>query len=191
MKNNKLKNRLRFWLYLVLIILLYGSFLTYFCMAKPFEPNNIVIEQEKTTGQDTSTVKTFGPEFYLSEITSFYERIITILSIIIFLILGLNFLYIHRSSRSQSEEMAVEAIESKSFQIRLKNMMAKEANEFANEFIDIYAKIPELEERIEFLEEQANIQGYELSDESSDEVNDEGSDEVIDESSDEVIDGNN
>lgn len=168
MKNNKL----RFWSYLVVIILLYGGFLTYFCMAKPSEPNNIVIEQEKTTGQDTSTVKTVGPEFYLSEITTFYERVITILSIIIFLILGLNFLYIHRSSRSQSEEMAVEALESKSFQIRLKNMLAKEANVFANEFIDMYDKIPELEERIEFLEEQANIQGYELSDEGSDEVSD-------------------
>ena len=168
MNNNKLKNRLRFWLYLVLIILLYGSFLTYFCMAKPYEPNNIVIKQEKTTGQDTSTVKTLGPEFYLSEITSFYERVITILSIIIFLILGLNFLYIHHSSRSQSEEMAVEALESKSFQIRLKHTIAKEANEF----IDMYAKIPELEKRIEFLEETLNIQDYELSNEDSGEVSD-------------------
>ena len=162
MKNNKL----RFWSYLVVGILLYGGFLTYFCMAKPCEPNNMLIEQEKTTGQNTSTAKNFGPEFYLSEITNFYETVIIILSTVIFVILGLTFVYVHRSSKSQAEEMARDALETKSFEIILKNMIA----EGADEFIEMYSGIPELEKRIEFLEEQANIQGYELSDEGSGEV---------------------
>jgi hypothetical protein len=168
-------------------------------MAKPAEPENIVIEQKKTDesikalgdvetkgqekkdiatvqtldqgktiGRDLGTAKIVGPEFYLCEITTFYERVITILSIIIFLILGLNFLYIHRSSKSQSEEMAVEALESKPFRITLKNMIVTEVNEF----IDTEDEIPDLKKRIEFLEEQVNIKGYELSEEDSDEATD-------------------
>jgi len=195
-------NRLKFWLYLAVVILLYSGFLTYFCMARPSEPNNIIIEQEKisqpvdtieTSEEESSTQiedvnktiddlpwydkkvnkqninqsKSVGP-VYLSEITAFYERIITILSIIIGLILGLNFLYLHHTSRNQAEDMARDSLKTESFQIILKNRIATGADEFINR----YSKIPDLEKRIEFLEEQLNIQGYELSDEVEDEVND-------------------
>ena len=170
MKNNILRfmknNRLR--LGLALIIILYGGFLTYFCMAKPCEPNNIVIEQEKTGGQNTSTEKTVGPEFYLSEITDFYEIVIIILSTVIFIILVISFVYVHLTSKIQAEDMARDALETKSFQIILKHLIATGADEFINRF----SEIPDLEKRIEFLEEQANIQGYELSEEDSDEVRD-------------------
>jgi len=61
--------------------------------------------------------------------------------------------------------MARDALEEKSFKIILQSMIAKGADEF----IDRYSGIPELEQRIAFLEEQANIKGYELSDEDSSE----------------------
>ena len=162
------KNRQRLWLGMVLIILLYGTFLTYFCIAKPAEPNNIVIEQDKTTGENTSTAKIVGPEFYLSEITAFYERIITILFGVLGFLLVFSFLYVHLTSRRQAEEMARDALETKSFQIILKNMIVTRAEEF----IEMYSGIPELQKRIEFLGEQVNVEGYELSDEGSGEVND-------------------
>jgi hypothetical protein len=126
--NNKLKSELWFWSCLVLIIVLYGSFMAYICIAKSSEPNNVVIGQQnkaeasteesktpkqkegditeyqelgkdKINDKKTGEVESIGPEVFLCEITAFYERVITILSIIIGLILGLNFLYIHHTSR--------------------------------------------------------------------------------------------
>ena len=181
MKNNILRfmknNRLRIWI--ALIIILYGGFLTYFCMANPGEPNDTVIEQkedaiventpvsgeENPTGPKAGTAKTVGP-VYLSEITAFYERIITLLFGAIGFLLVFSFLYVHLTSKTQAEDMASDALKTESFGITLKNRIATGADEF----IDRYSGIPELEERIEFLEEQVNIQGYELSDEGSDEV---------------------
>lgn len=183
MKNNRLRfmknNRLRFGL--ALIIISYGGFLTYFCMAKPGEPNNIEIEQEsdtnienapvsseeKPTGPKADRAKTVGP-VYLSEITAFYERIITILFGVIGILLVLSFAYVHLTSKIQAEDMASDALKTESFGITLKNRIATGADEFINR----YSKIPDLEKSIEFLEEQANIRGYELSDDVSDEVND-------------------
>ena len=183
MKNNILRfmknNRLRFGL--ALIIISYGGFLKCFCMAKPGVPNNTVIEQkedanventlvsgeENPTGPKAGIAKTVGP-VYLSEITAFYERVITILFGTIGILLVLSFGYVHLTSKKQAEDMAGEALETKSFQITLKHLIATGADEFINR----YSEIPNLEKRIEFLEEQANIQGYELSDEASYEVND-------------------
>jgi len=150
---------------LVLIIFLYGSFMAYFCMANPDEQNNIEIEKEKITEKNASTSKTIGPEVYLCEITDFYEHIITILFGVIGILLALSFAYVYFTSKKQAEEMARDALEEKSFKIILQSMIAKGADEF----IDRYSGIPELEQRIAFLEEQANIKGYELSDEDSSE----------------------
>jgi len=79
--------------------------------------------------------------------------------------LALSFAYVYFTSKKQAEEMARDALEEKSFKIILQSMIAKGADEF----IDRYSGIPELEQRIAFLEEQANIKGYELSDEDSSE----------------------
>lgn len=162
------KNRLKFWSYLVVGILLYGGFLTYFCMAKPCEPNNIVIEQEKTSGKNTSTAKNVGPEFYLSEITNFYETVIIILSTVIFVILGLIFFYSMRISKNQAEEVVMEAMGKKTFDYRLKEMISERFIESKNkgDIAGILEGLEEIDERIKFLEEQINIQSY---DESGDE----------------------
>lgn len=155
------KDRQRLCLGIVLTILIYGTFLTYFCIAKPVEPNNIVIGQDKTSGEDTSKVKLVTAEFYLREITAFYERIITILFGVLGFLLVFSFLYVHLTSRTKTEEMAIEALESKSFQIRLQHMIAKGADEFIEGYYS------DLEERVNFLEEQINKQSYELNDENS------------------------
>lgn len=168
--------------------------MAYFCKTKPCEPNNVVIAQEKKTEtveagietktqngekavdcqalgkekteeQKTGVVKTVGPEFYLCEITAFYQQIITILFGVIAILLALSFAYVYFTSKKQAEEMARDALEEKSFNIILQNMIAKGADEF----IDRYSGIPDLEARIEFLEEQINKQGYEFDEDTSEE----------------------
>ncbi len=189
--NNKLKNKLRFWIYLILIIALYGGFMAYFCIAEPCEPNDVIIEKEKnaetikeenktetqkskdiagyqavdknkTNEQEVEAVKQVGPEVYLCEITAFYERVITILSIIIFLILGLNFLYIHRSSRSQSEEMARDALKDESFSIIMGKMINERFAEARDkgEISEIHEVLDELDARIGFLEKAITEKSY-------------------------------
>ncbi len=197
MKNN----RKRFGV--ALIILLYGGFMTYYCMGSPCESNNILIEQEKwpenvnelerietnneaemegrnvenketskldsrkTDEQKESKATAVGP-VYLSEITTFYERVITILFGVIGFLLVFSFLYVHLTSKIQAEDMARDALKTESFGIILTNRIATGADEF----IEMYSGIPELENRIEFLEEQVNSQSYELSDEDLGEVSD-------------------
>jgi hypothetical protein len=182
-----LKNRLRFWLYFTVVILLYGSFFTYVCVAKQNGPNNVEIQQqgdaptieaferhaENLDSPTTGPRRSVGYDSYLSEITSFYERVITVLSIIIFVILGLNFLYIHRSSKDQAREMAIDALEAKPFEIVLQSMIAKSVDQYlqGDEFVQTCSEIPALQKRIEFLEQMVNVQAYELSDEGSGKVN--------------------
>ena len=93
--------------------------------------------------------------------------VITLLFGIIGIIMVLSFVYVHLTSKRQAEEMATDALKTKSFIIVLKNMIATEVREFFDEY-----SIPELQKRIEFLEEQINIQSYELFDEESGEVKD-------------------
>jgi len=180
MKNNRLR------IVITLIIISYGGFLAYFCMAKPGESNDTVIEQkedaiventpvsgeENPTGPKAGTVKTVGP-VYLSEITAFYERVITILSIIIGIILVLSFAYVHLTSKIQAQDIACEALESESFKISLKERTREHfaENLKQSDIASIGEGFEDIGERVAFLEEQINIQGY-------DEINDEESGEV-------------
>lgn len=187
--NNKRFLRLAFWVALVAIILVYSGFISYYCMAKPGDPNSSVVKLSKTTQktnpikspnphvnkilkngippgktvkpeQYQNTPKTVSSDVYLCEMTDFYELMITLLLSVIGIILVVSFLYIHRTSRLQAEEMAALALESKSFKIILNNMIAKGADEF----IEMYSGIPNLEKRVDFLEVLINKQGYELDD---------------------------
>jgi hypothetical protein len=141
--------------------------MAYFCIAKPCEPNNVVIEQEKATENNTGTAKTVGPEFYLCEITTFYERVITILSIIIGLILGLNFLYIHHTSRKQAEDMARDALKDESFRISLDDLIKKRFTEARDQgpISEIFEVLDELDGRIRFLEKAITEKSYDSLDE--------------------------
>lgn len=154
MKNNKL----RFWSYLVVVILLYGGFLTYFCMAKPSEPNNIVIEQEKTTEKTTNTAKIVGPEFYLSEITSFYECVITILFGIIGILLVISFAYVYVVSKREAQEMVIEALSDRPFRRELDDLVKSGFLELKNkgDIPDILNELEKIEERITDDSEKTN-----------------------------------
>jgi len=145
-------NRQRLWLGMALIIFLYGSFLTYFCVAKPNEPNNVIIEQGKTV----------GPEFYLSEISDFYEIVIIILSTAIFVILGLVFFYSMRISEDQAKEIVIEAIEKKSFDNRLKKMIDERFIDLKNkgDIADICTELENIGERIDFIENVITKRSY-------------------------------
>jgi len=168
MKNNRLR------LGIALIIILYGGFLTYFCMAKPCEPNNIVIEQEKTIGQNTGKARIVGSEFYLYEITNFYKLIITLLFGVIAFLLVFSFIYVHLTSKIQAEDMASEALNTKSFQTNLENTINQKFAGLKNEdeFAEMYSAVPDLQNRLSFLEQQASLRSYEeLGDEESGKVN--------------------
>ena len=83
----------RFWLGLAVIIFFYGGFFVYFCIGKPGEPNNVVVEQVRTTIVDNipspdddiqnthkaNVAQTASPEVYLCKMVEFYQQIITIL----------------------------------------------------------------------------------------------------------------
>lgn len=163
-------NELKFWVYFALIIVVYGSVYAYLCVGMPSEPNNIKLEQEGGKGnpvelekQNTDAAKSASGKVYLSEITNFYQFVITILFAVIGVILVVNFLYLHHISKTQAEEMAREALKGKSFEITLGSTIAKvvettiEGTEIPN--------VEGLEDRVKWLEEQMNIQSYEVEEE--------------------------
>jgi tRNA nucleotidyltransferase (CCA-adding enzyme) len=131
-------------------------------MAKPCEPNNVVIEQEKTTEKNTTTTKTVGPEVYLCEITAFYQQIITILFGVIGILLVLSFAYVYFTSKRQTEEMAREALKEQSFGIILNKKISDMFIESKNtgDISELFDELEEIQERIKYLEEQINIQSY-------------------------------
>ncbi len=155
MKNNRAKFGL------ALIIMLYVGFMAYFCMGKP-EPNNIVIEQEKTSGQNTNTVKTIGAEFYLSEITDFYEIVIIILFSMIFVILGLGFLYSMHISKSGARDMVDMALKDPSFDEKLNRIISDRFTASKNEgdIADICTELENIGERIDFIEHVITKRSY-------------------------------
>lgn len=93
-------------------------------------------------------------QFFISEITDFYEFIITLLLGIIAAILAVSFIYLSSTSKLQAQEMATDALESKPFAIVLDNKISERMNRLKNEdeISVILAKIPKLEDRIRFIE---------------------------------------
>jgi len=192
-------NKAKFWASLISIVILYGAFLSYVAVASPKEPNDIIIEQKTakeciiasdtktTTPQkaDGSTLnnyslnnivkeekidkKNIGPEVYLCEITNFYERVITILSILIGVILGVNFLYLHSTSKRQAEDLAREALKEDAFAIKLDKLIKehfatekKEGDiaEFLQGVEEITQKTEEFDKRLEFIEKAITDNSY-------------------------------
>jgi hypothetical protein len=144
--------------------------------SNPQKYSNITAVLPQNAGHETAKIgepiKVIGPEVYLCEITSFYERIITILSIIIGLILGLNFLYIHVTSKRQAEDMARSALAEDSFKIKLEKMMddafvtAKNKGDIKDIFeqlAELNDNVFEINERVKYLEENANKNSYNIN----------------------------
>jgi hypothetical protein len=126
----------------------------------------------KKVSRGTAQEDSLGSEFYLSQITSFYQNMITWLFAIIGAILAVNYLYIRASSRAQAEEMAEQALERPGFLSQLdKKLDLEVGKKWANADIttlqaDIEelkareADIEELKARIQFLEGSVTAASY-------------------------------
>ncbi len=97
-------------------------------------------------------------EFYIGQIISFYQQVITYLLGVIGVLLVISFMYIRFTSKQQTEEMANEALNSKSFQIILQNLVKKEYAEAlkSGDFVEMSSKIPDLADRVTELEKIMN-----------------------------------
>lgn len=110
-----------------------------------------------------------SPDVYLAEITDFYECIISVLFGTVGIVLAVAFVYVHAVSKQQARDMAVEAIDSTSFErlvdvrfdkIRsamsalLKKEFLKQKN--SRELESQRADLRDLIERLEFVEMALN-----------------------------------
>ena len=173
------------------VVIIYGSLLSYFCLAKPdnlqkviakqtqqeFEASAVVaspqINQQKAQASSdikipNASQKTLSVQecftFYIGEITDFYELIITLLLSVIGVLLVISFVYVHFTSKKQAEEFAHEAVQSRSFNIVLADIVNKKITDFKNsdELMEIYAKLPDIEERLIAVEKEIDKEGYDL-----------------------------
>jgi len=70
-----------------------------------------------------------GVDFYLCEITDFYESMITTLFSTIGIILIIGFVYVYNASKKQADDMARSALSEESFKIKLKDQINKIVDE--------------------------------------------------------------
>jgi len=107
-----------------------------------------------------------APEVFLAEITDFYECIISILFGVIGVVLAVAFVYVHSISRQQARDMAIEALESTSFEnavdvrfLRIQGDVEREVkkswSEFKteNELSEIQSQQADLTDRLQFVEQ--------------------------------------
>lgn len=156
------------------ILLVFGCFMMYSCDHKPIiPPNNNFVENnhaqihESKEPANNSRIDNF-PEFYLNQITSFYQQLITILLSVIGILLVVSFLYFNFTSRIQAADMAHEALQAEPFKIALKDAVNKRFTKFKNtdpDFGTILDKQSEFEERIIVLEKALYVKSYENAEE--------------------------
>jgi hypothetical protein len=178
-----------FWLVASLIAFAYIVFFTYFCVAKPNKPNNIVLEKkitieesnaktindqttkshqssEEITNKGVDTKTSIGPETYLCQITEFYQQIITILFGVIGILLVVGFIYVHTISKGQADELVREALKyelkDESFNIKLEKMIEGIFIKSKNEgdIADLCEEQETINERVKFLENAITKQNY-------------------------------
>lgn len=165
----------------------FGCMLMYFYVARC----SVYAQKPDVGNVDTTLLDTqnkVGVDFYLCEITGFYESLITILFSTIGIILFVGFLYVYNASRKRADDMARNALDEDSFKIKLKEQI-KDAVAKIRSDNNLPEMIEELEytlnqigakkiiDRIEFLEK-------EITDSSYPAVNDVISEEPQEESSD-------
>lgn len=108
----------------------------------PQEPN-----YSRIITTNTSENLGVGLEYYLCEVTNFYEAHITILSIIIGLILTVGFIYIYQVSKNYVDDMVTEALDRKPFQTTLNILVSRIVNKVTEKRIKELStenNIPEL-----------------------------------------------
>ncbi len=129
--------------------------------------------------EDEGTSDPIGADVYLSQITGFYQFVISILLGIITVVLALSFMYLRFTSRLQTEEVAREALEAESFRIVLGKLVNDEfvASKNKGDIADIMSALGEfdtaldevkdkqiqVEKRITFLEKVMTAKSYQTT----------------------------
>ena len=92
-----------FWIALLVIAIVYTIAITYSCGARP----SLTLNLDGKLDPNSLT-----PAEYLEKVTSFYEQVITVLSIISGILLALCFVYVHAVSKHQASEIIYDALNS-------------------------------------------------------------------------------
>ncbi len=122
-------------------------------------------------GEDGNTVsdpaslnshRQIGVEGYLAQLTAFYEQVITILSILIFVVLSLIFIFTIRISNDQINERVEQYLRSQSFDKRAVDIIDRKFDKERNEgdTADLFSIVEALDKRIEFLEKVITDSSY-------------------------------
>lgn len=86
-----------------------------------------------------------GIDFYLCEITDFYESLITILFSTIGITLVIGFFYVYNASRKRADDMARNALDEDSFKIKLKEQIKDAVAKIRSD-----NNLPEMVEELEY-----------------------------------------
>ena len=103
------------------------------------------VKLRKASDDGIETKAKVGVDFYLCEITDFYESLITILFSTIGITLFIGFLYVYNASKRRADDMARNALDEGSFKIKLDDQIDKAV---AMKFTD--NNLPEMVEEIEY-----------------------------------------
>ncbi len=144
----------------VLLIILFGvaavAFLVFFCDHKSFL-NNLNKETALMAAQGVQG-SGVAYELFLSTITEFYTNVIVILTALLGILSIVGFLYIKNISNKEVVKEVDDAILSEHFKAYLKDLVqdtvSKEIDDNSDiaDIVEKYGAIPNLTDRIEFLE---------------------------------------
>ncbi len=107
---------------------------------------NPTSDKEKGLGDNVEQKAKVGVDFYLCEITDFYENLITILFSTIGITLVIGFLYVYNASKRRADDMARNALDEESFVIKLDKRIDKAVAKISTQ-----SGIPEMIEEIEYM----------------------------------------
>jgi len=106
---------------------------------------NAALLDTQNSAQTKDGIKV-GVDFYLCEITDFYESLITVLFSAIGIILFVGFLYVYNASRKRADDMARNVLDEESFVIKLEKKIDKAVAKISTQ-----SGIPEMIEEIEYM----------------------------------------
>ncbi len=125
---------------------------------------------EKNFDDGVGQKSKIGVDFYLCEITDFYESLVTILFSTIGIILFFGFLYVYNASRKRADDMARNALKEDSFKIKLNKQIDEAvasifaANNTSEKIEEYEYKLEETNSkiipRIKFLEKEITKLSY-------------------------------
>lgn len=123
----------------------FGYMSMYFYVAR----RSVYAQKPDVGNVDTTLLDTqnkVGVDFYLCEITDFYESLITILFSTIGITLVIGFLYVYNASKRRADDMAINALDEDSFKIKLEKQI-----DDAVAKISADNNLPEMIEELDYL----------------------------------------